>query len=65
MTVANSEDKIERRRTGLGELVPALRAQTLGGKFDLIDQFEGGGVHCALGVAPGRKGTEATLALAV
>jgi hypothetical protein len=57
--VADREDEIHRRRTGLGEFAPVLGAREGGVEIQIVEQFQRIGMHFAFRVRAGGKGLEA------
>src|SRR5262249_33285888 len=58
--VANGENEVERRRAGLGELIPPLRTKARRVVPEALQEFDGARVHAALGLATSAVGTEFT-----
>src|SRR5262249_49625656 len=58
--VTNSENEVERRRAGLGELIPPLRTKARRVISEALQEFDGARVHSALRLATGAVGTEFT-----
>jgi len=56
--VANGEHEIERRRAGLGEFAPRLRAETRDVEAEALQQLERLRMHAAFRLAAGAEGLE-------